>query len=326
MQATVTYLLTEQAQRAAMAATGQPVTRKQTMIIEVPKEDIHLFPLREDGTIVLDLTRNYPTNIGAQLQAAGWPAPNVVQATQLDPPLLEDLRRGAAIIAEQKRAKEALIRANSEHNRRQTEAAYQAFLADPEARCGWGEVHTLVADLRSPADWWPAAHREFVAEIRRRNEADAAAKKQREEALERAKTEYIAEWISKYAETDVQEQFRDGLLARKDALAMIAAAAFDAAGVPAGEPTVPQCGIQGCPCGYREVESLPRSIYPVWKALRAGLPEGYSVTFYRVRECQRSDDGYYDEDSDPVGPPYYTVDLKIPHGPFVFERENVRLG
>ena len=50
------------------------------------------------------------------------------------------------------------------------------------------------------------------------------------------------------------------------------------------------------------------------------------MTFYRVRECRRSDDGHYDEDGDPVGPPYYTVDLKIPHGPFTFERQNVRLG
>ena len=38
MQATITYLLTEQAQRAQMAATGQPVARKQVVVEELPLE------------------------------------------------------------------------------------------------------------------------------------------------------------------------------------------------------------------------------------------------------------------------------------------------
>jgi hypothetical protein len=326
MQATITYLLTEAAQRAAMAATGQPVARKQTMTIEVPAEDLHLFPVTPDGAITLDLTQSYLTDISARLKAAGWPTPGAgVAAAQIDPSVLDDLKRGTAILAERKQAEEALARANGEHNRRQTEAAYQAFLADPAARAGWSGVRDLVPDLRSPADWWPEAHKEFAAEIRRRNDADADAKKRREEELERAKTDYIAAWVSKHAEPDVQEQFRDGLLARKDALAMIASAAFEAAGVPAGEPGVSRCDDSNCPCGYKELDALPRAIYSAWKALRATLPDGYSVQFYRVRECLK-DDGYYDGDGESAGPPHYTVDLKIPCGPFTFERENVPLG
>ena len=42
MQATVTYLLSEQAQRAQMAATGQPVARTQTMTIELTPGDLPL--------------------------------------------------------------------------------------------------------------------------------------------------------------------------------------------------------------------------------------------------------------------------------------------
>lgn len=55
MQATITYLLTKQAQRAQMAATGQPVARKQTMIIDVTAEDLPLLDVSQDGQIYLDL-------------------------------------------------------------------------------------------------------------------------------------------------------------------------------------------------------------------------------------------------------------------------------
>lgn len=38
MQATITYLLSEQAQKAAILATGQPVARKQSTTIDVTEQ------------------------------------------------------------------------------------------------------------------------------------------------------------------------------------------------------------------------------------------------------------------------------------------------
>jgi len=55
MQATITYRLTEQAQRAQMAATGRPVARKQTITVEVPTEDLGLMQVTETGELYLDL-------------------------------------------------------------------------------------------------------------------------------------------------------------------------------------------------------------------------------------------------------------------------------
>jgi len=56
MQATITYLLTEQAQRAQMVATGQPVARRQVAIVEVSPEDFPLLDVADDGTLFLDLS------------------------------------------------------------------------------------------------------------------------------------------------------------------------------------------------------------------------------------------------------------------------------
>ena len=55
MQATITYLLTEQAQRAAMAATGQPVSRKQIHTIEVTGADLPYLTVASEGQLSRDL-------------------------------------------------------------------------------------------------------------------------------------------------------------------------------------------------------------------------------------------------------------------------------
>src|SRR5258708_39817988 len=67
MQATITYLLTEQAQRAQMAATGQPVARKQTMTVEGAAEDLELCTVADDGTATIEPLRSYhrPAHLAA---------------------------------------------------------------------------------------------------------------------------------------------------------------------------------------------------------------------------------------------------------------------
>jgi hypothetical protein len=64
MQATITYCLTEAAQRAQMAATGQPIARKHTTLEDVPPE-VLMSPycaISEDGCLTLDLTRTICLN------------------------------------------------------------------------------------------------------------------------------------------------------------------------------------------------------------------------------------------------------------------------
>ena len=64
MQATITYCLSEAAQRAQMAATGQPVARKQITVEDVPPE-VLMSPycvVSEEGSLTLDLTRKISFN------------------------------------------------------------------------------------------------------------------------------------------------------------------------------------------------------------------------------------------------------------------------
>ena len=95
MQATITYLLTEQAQRAQMAATGQPVARKQVKTVEITADQLPLLAMAEDGTPYLDISRSLeilskagenPANHAAALALTGWPR-------SFRPPLRPPLRR-----------------------------------------------------------------------------------------------------------------------------------------------------------------------------------------------------------------------------------------
>lgn len=357
MQATITYLLTEQAQREQMVATGQPVARKQTVTVEVPAEDIPLFSLREDGTLYLDYAPEAyeATNEGFKLWsfslphtqelaeagcAIGWEKEGNSRRRQI--PLITDakadivalIKQGRQTLlarqadADRKKAQEEdLARANGEHNRRQAEIAYRAFVADPSARSSdwYDAIRKMVPDLRSPANWWPEAHEEFAAEIKRRNTADAEAKKATEEAKEEAKARFIAEWIAAHADEDTKQQFTDGLLSRSAALSLIAGAAFEAAGVPKAAAKYDDsfCSDRDCPCGQANLDYLPRSIYPTWKTIKAGLPEGFTVKFQEIRECLKQKMEAYgidDENQETAGEPIYLATITMPHGPFQLER------
>ena len=197
MQGTITYLLTEQAQRVQMAATGQPVARKQTVTIDITAEDLDLMAVDKDGNAFLDLAGTFDEiakrhgresrNYAAALALVGWPgflhngASPYIQAYGAD--ILALIRLAYAIreAESQKQLRKeqeekALGHANGEHNRIMTETAYHQFLTDADARENSYSVRPRVEDLRSPADWWPENHEEFMAEIRRRNVADEKAK------------------------------------------------------------------------------------------------------------------------------------------------------
>jgi hypothetical protein len=148
-------------------------------------------------------------------------------------------------------------------------------------------------------------------EAQHRKDADEASK-------ERAKNEYIAIWFAdpSHADPDTRQQFAEGLLSRSVALDLIAADAFAPYGLEEYAPFI--CRDRECACGRKNIETLPREIYPAFRALRSKLPEGTTLETKRVRECLRDENGYADEED--ASEPVYAVNVKLPAEPFTFER------
>jgi hypothetical protein len=294
MQATITYLLTEQAQRAQMAATGQPVASKQTVVEEVPN-DLVLSPLAtigEEGRVSFDLTKSSGLNEDGRYVGKEW-GYVVIRAGEdavPDSGLAALQKRIAAIAAESDKL--AASYASNQVIRRQREQEESA--------------------RRQKAD----------AEYAARKKAEEAER----EVSERAKSAYIAEWVANHGDPDLSAQLADGLACRKTLILMIADEAFAAAGVPEKIDVPDTCSSSDCPCCDTSVDCLPRRIYAVWRKLKATLPQGSTATFAKVRECLAEEidrygiDAYSDEVQETAGPLYYTATISMPHGPFKFER------
>lgn len=292
MQATITYLLSEQAQRAQMAATGQPVPRKLAVTEELPMEYINhpLVHVSDDGQLSVDLTRAIGLSDNGDCRWNSTYAYEAVVYPQFDAVPesgIEALRQTIA------RVEDKAAEMRDKHTTRQAEVAARDA-------------------------------RESVA----RTEANriAAEREAAEAARERAKSEFIAAWIADRDEefADLKQQFAEGLLCRSVALSMIADAAFAAAGIPA-EATYDDdfCRNQDCPCGQKVLDCLPTKTYSAWRMLKEGLPQGYAVEFIRVRECLRKslEEGSITPDEFEAGAdPAYFAKVKMPHGPFTLER------
>lgn len=315
MQATITYMLTEQAQRAQMVATGQPVPRKQTDTVEVALEDLDCWPIAADGSIRVDLTAGYYPSAGINSKGTDF-------AAAPDFPAL--VRAERARDAEAKKKK----RAELETELADQIAACQRFLANPALRSRPGSDWTIIDGTRVQrtdtqyhlgCPLWG----EVLAEVERRTEIDAAAaaaaaeiKKAADSAREVAKSEYVADWIIHHTDDLTRRQQADGLLSRSGALAIIAASVFD----PIAEKYNPAiCDDSSCPCGRNDIDSLPTSVYPRWLQIKSKLPGGSTVEFERVRECLRDAAGFVEE-GDGAAVASYAAVLKVPVGPFTLER------
>lgn len=338
MQATITYFLTEEAQRAQMAATGQPVARKQLTIVEIAAENLAMMQVSEDGTPYLDLTE-------------GWLHPQtdwLRKAEALSD--LEGMRNGSRVsnmycgfraanpdvLALMRRGREKIV-AEEAAARDEEDAEIRKFLASDTPVTGeYALTHIGHVDIRGRID---ALAQEYMAEAKRRyrahQSAEQAKKMERERIAaeqqaareasaaiaEQEKQDFIRTWIAANANEETRQQFEDGLLCRKAMLSMIADAAFAQFGVPEAVEIGETCHNRACPCGDSYVDCLPRSIYSAWRPLKAKLPEGTEVRFSKVRDCLKDDEGgYYREDGESAGPAYYTADITMPHGPFKFER------
>jgi hypothetical protein len=335
MQATITYLLTEQAQRDAIRATGSQVRRRQTRTINVGPDDLDLFPIDANGFIELDLTGSIAGQWREPLKAAGW-APDGhtgIASNQFDFPFIEDYRRGLALLAARDAEQKALEEANGQYNQALTERAFQHFLNDPNTRAS-ERISDMVEDLtgeelKAPASWFPSDHAGFVSEIKRRRaleeearKAAARAKEDAEAAKAKFKTEYIDNWIAQVGSAEIKKQHEDGLLARADALRLIADREFEFLAIPPAHK-VHLCQDEECPCGNEGVDGLPPAVYTGWAAQLLDLiPDGIGATveFEKSRDCLRDPDGYHEPDNDGAGKPYYTALIKLPLGPFVFQR------
>lgn len=322
MQATITYTLTEAAQRAQMAATGQPIARKQVHTIEIDPADIDMLKADEAGNLSAQIDRthiNYSYEgvaavCEAQTPQAAWEA---YRAAYRERQAAYEAKR----LAEEEDAARRL---------RETEAADAAAAQWIDAKPAGTETWRIKDDALAAAGVgrpnWNANLPLVAAAIERltqRNKEAAAAQKAAAEAKAQAKQEYIASWIAEHGSADDREQFADGLLSRKTILSMIAARAFADLGIPeAFSYDDDFCRNSDCPCGEQTLDVLTRKHYRAWKTLKAKLPEGSTFDFHSVREHLGEDDAY--EQGEQAGPAQTFVTLHVPVGPFVFDR-NVKL-
>jgi hypothetical protein len=348
MTATITYLLSRQGQQAHLAATGIAAPRQQTKTIEVNADDLDLLDIDDAGNAYLALTARPYDLRGRSAEAAvaitrAWDilgSTKVPEIASIDTDIL------------------ALVRGNTaEHDREVAEqkAKQEAEVAEQMAACAkvdgriaaildalgddtdpYYPLNNLIRDsglgfyVRDNPGYLPLATaankrleiRYDAYQYARKAEADKekAEKEKAEKEREKAKEAYIAAWIPAHADWTVREQFAEGLLSRQAALDVIAEDAFK--NLPAeASYNGDFCDETDCPCGTKDLRSIPTSRYPVWREVKGKLPEGYKVGFFRVREClheEQSYDGCVDEQR--ARKARYFALVTIPYGPFQFER------
>lgn len=313
MQATITYLLTEQAQREQMAATGRAVARKQTATVEVAAPDLQYYPVAADGSIDVDLAGAMYVAGHRVASARGTPEfsaapdiPSLIRARRAE--LEADL--ASQIAACQKFLADAAMRAS-------TTAGYMWIAGAGVEVCQATNEYHLACPL----------YAEVEAEAIRRDRIDAAseavtraAKKAADEVREAAKRAYIDSWIGEHADAQTRAQHEDGLLCRAAALRFIADSVLDPVGPAFSYGKT--CPSRECPCSRdTDIDCIPRSLYAGWKAIQAKLPENSIFGFVKGRRClMKPDAGMFAGDGDSAGPLEYAVEIQVPVGPFVFER------
>jgi len=140
MQATITYLLTEKAQRAQMAATGQPVARKQSKTVEITTDDLEILDIDADGNPGLDIAvayeRQAPKAKRIHICAGGGVYANAEPLSISDPAtdIVAFIREIAAAAQRRKDAKAAEKRQQRfgliAERMAEAESIYQQMLAD----------------------------------------------------------------------------------------------------------------------------------------------------------------------------------------------------
>ena len=332
MQATVNYLLTQQAQRAQMVATGQPVALNQTMTIDITPEDLPLCEVSPDGTVSVSPPAHRWT-----LRASGWTEELPPCAPTYAPDILGDIRRGQAMLdaayADALAITERYVADTPDVMPDRANTDYDAMVAIPDSisdsdALGWAlrangnqrcYIHTrdlspttrdILAERYRTDAAQRAADRQAAELVNRAKEAE---KETAAAALEQAKQEAIAHYVSASGDLLLQRQHADGLLPRRDVLTMMADAACTVVGVPAACPNPTICDDHDCPCYDHSQETIPPAVYAAWRSM-CSLPDGATVQFRQVRECRG------DDSDERAGEIEYHAIVTIPSGPFQFTR------
>jgi hypothetical protein len=323
MQVKITYMLSETAQRAAMAATGQPVARTQTIEAEAALSDLDLFAIGPDGTVTLDMS--VPSHRHLNALVTGWSSsPLLWGAVQTYESLVAAIRAAYAA-----RAAAAEAAAAKEAAKLAAEADYDPALAASLGALQIVGVKDRVRRSPTAAPVHPHAlsvpsHQPLTRNALAAYHARAAAQRDERTAAaaagEAAKLAAIAAWVAEHGTPLQQSRHKDGMLPRAEATELMAAWVMESHGVPA-EDDRQICTDGSCPCSESEITALPECAYTAWVSLRKGLPDGYTVSFQRVKECPSRNE-WGDCDADAVGC-HTAAYLTIPYGPFRFERQVV---
>lgn len=293
MTAKITYLLTEQAQRDAMAATGQPVARTQTIEAEIPTTDLDLLSISADGTyysLVWRLRDAYAAAIAQDEASAAAEQAKITAEAEYD------FTAATALDALQQTSEADRVRRTPT-----TDPVHPRSLTIPTH-----QPLTRTALAAYCARW----------DAQRKAEADAATAA--EEAKEQAKLAVIDAWMRDYGTLLQQARHADGLMPRAEATKLMAAWVMDSYSVPA-EDDRQVCTKRECPCSESGITTLSETDYEAWAAIRNKLPGNHTVSFWRVTECPPTDQ--YGDRDEACADTHTAAYIAIPYGPFRFERQ-----
>jgi hypothetical protein len=306
MTVKITYLLTEQAQRDAMAATGVPVPRTQIIEAEAVLADLDLYAVAADGTPSMDLT--VPSHRHLSVLVPGrFSSPHQWGSLQTCESLIATLR--AAYAARDARDAAA---AAAEAAKIQAEADHDYDLAAALDYHHWTSEsdrvrRTPATDLVHPRSLPVPVHMPlsrvaqaaYCARWTEQRKAAAALVTAAEEAKEQTKLAAISTWIAEHGTPLQQARHTDGLMSRAEAIKLMATWVMDQYQVPP-EDDRQVCSKRECPCSETEITSLSEAAYEVWADVRHKLPGNHTTTFWRVTKCPPRDE-YGDRDEAAAG-------------------------
>jgi hypothetical protein len=336
MQATITFCLTQAAQRAQMMATGQPVALTQTTVEDIPNIWLgsHFCKISDVGEISFDLTKRVWISDQGDIGYSSWSLGSIVDgeldkqpATGLEAlQIVTDAVSAKVSQCKTSYAGKQIEIAASQAKRAAEKSAVEdrradAILADPEVRrsnrenCACAPGRTL---------YLPESHHprypEVVAELDRREAIAKAA----ESVREAEKLAAIDAFIAASGDLILIEQHAVKLLCRQTAVSLFARTVLDKY-LPVEEPDSIVCGESKCPCQDLVRDCVPQKIYTAWrKLLPHTFPKESAVEFRQVRNCFRDaamdcGDERFSE-GNTAGPVEYHAIVTIPSGPFRFTR------
>lgn len=155
--------------------------------------------------------------------------------------------------------------------------------------------------------------------VKVRGQLESKAEQERAQAeLEASKKAFVQEWLERQG-GELLEQYKEGFLDTTEALEAIEFQSGCALPPPFELET---CADRDCPCGSVSLKHIKRELYSAWKALKASLPAGVTlsdpcaVTLHS--EVVR--DEYGDPDANAKQPAHLCGTLTWTEGPLTFKR------